>query len=73
MKIKLSQYNPIRENKTITKVSTLILKDLTISYLNSDALHVMKEDTMIEIVLRKKMAFEEEREQEKTSCSCCRR
>ena len=56
MNIKLSQYNPRREKQTITKVSTLILEDLTRIYLNSDALHVMKEDTMLEIVLRTKIA-----------------
>ena len=51
-----------REKYTITKVSTLILEDITIIYLNSDALHVMKEDTMLEIFLGTKMALKRRRE-----------
>ena len=46
---------------------TLILEDLTRIYLNSDALHVMKEDTMLEIFLGTKMALTRRRETRKKS------
>ena len=65
MKIKLSWYNPRREKHTITKVSTLILEYLTRIYLNSDALHVMKEDTMLDIFLGTKIALTRKRETRK--------
>ena len=70
MKIKLSHYTPRKVEGTIiiTKVSTLILKELTRIYLNLDAIHVMKEDTMLEIVLGTKWLSQEEGKQEKTSC-----
>ena len=62
MRIKLSQYNPKNSKQTIIKVSTFILEDLTRVYLNLDALHVMKDDTMLEIVLGTKMALTRRRE-----------
>ena len=46
-----------KRKKIITKVSTFILEYLTRIYVNSDALHVMKEDTMLEIFLGTKMAL----------------
>ena len=61
MKIKLSQYTPRKEEQTITDVSTLTrkitLEDLPEIYLNSDAIHVMKNDTLPEIVLEIKVAL----------------
>ena len=61
MKIKLSQYNLRKAEQTITKVSTptrkITLEDLAEIYLNSDAIHVMKEDTLPKIVLEIKMAL----------------
>ena len=51
-----------KRKKIITKVSTFILEYLTRIYLNSYALHVMKEDTMLEIVLRTKMALSRRKE-----------
>ena len=61
MKIKLSQYNPIKLEQTIAKVSTptrkITLEDLAKIYLNSDAIHVMKDDTFPEIVLETKLAL----------------
>ena len=65
MKIKLSQYNPRNPDPAITEVSTLIkeinLEILEIS-LSSFAIHVMKEDTFLEIVLRTKVALTRRRE-----------
>ena len=65
MKIKLSQYNPRNPDPSITEVSTLItgitLESLEIG-LSSFAIHVMKNDTLIEIVLRKKVALTRRRE-----------
>ena len=65
MNINLSQYNPRREKQTIIKVSTFIIEYLTRIYLNLDALHVIKEDTMIETVLRTKMALTRRKETRK--------
>ena len=65
MKIKLSQYNPRNPDPTIKKVSTLItgitLESLEIS-LSSFAIHVMKNDTLLEIVLRTKVVLTRRRE-----------
>ena len=78
MKIKLSQYTPRKAEESFNtpKVSTstrkITLEYLTEIYINSDAIHVMKEDTFPEIVLEKKWLSQEEGKQEKTSCSCCR-
>ena len=59
-KIKLSQYNPRNPDLAITKVSTLIteinLEILDIG-LSSFAIHVMKKDTLLEIVLRTKVSL----------------
>ena len=58
MKIKLSQYTPRKADWTIIipKVSIITrkitLENITKIYLNTDALHVMKEDTLQEIVPR---------------------
>ena len=61
MKIKLSQYNPRKGEQTITKVSILTkninLEDLPEIYLNSDAIHVMKNDTLPNIVLETKVSL----------------
>ena len=63
MKIKLSQYTPRKEEGTIIipKVSILTkkitLEDLPEIYLNSDAIHVMKNDTLPNIVLVTKVAL----------------
>ena len=66
MKIKLSQYNPRKSEQTIAKVSTptrrITLEYLAEIYLNSDAIHVIKEDTLPEIVLETKMALTRRRE-----------
>ena len=65
MKIKLSQYNPRKPYLATTEVSTLIkgitLESLEIN-LSSFAIHVMKEDTFLEIVLRTKGALTRRRE-----------
>ena len=65
MKIKLSQYNPRNPDLAITEVSTLIigitLESLEIS-LSRFAIHVMKEDTLLEIVLRIKVALTRRRD-----------
>ena len=61
MKIKLSQYTPRRSEGTIIIPKVIILtkkialEDLTEIYLNTNALHVMKEDTMPDIVLEIRM------------------
>ena len=61
MKINLSKYNPRKIEQTITKVSTptrnITLEYLTEIYLNLDAIHVMKEDTLLEIFLKIKMVL----------------
>ena len=68
MKIKLSQYTPRKEEGTIiiTKVSILTtkitLEDKAKIYLKSDAIHVMREDTLLEIVLRTRVALTRIRE-----------
>ena len=66
MNIKLSQYNPRNAEQTITKVSTptrnITLEYLVEIYLNSDAIHVMKEDTLPKIDLETKMALTRRRE-----------
>ena len=58
MKINLSHYNPRNPNPAITEVSTLItgitLEILEIG-LSSFAIHVMKNDTFLEIFLRTKV------------------
>ena len=60
MKIKLSEYNPKNLDPTIIEASTLIkgitLEILEIS-LSSFAIHVMKDDTLLEIVLITKVAL----------------
>ena len=65
MKIKPSQYNPRNLDPAITEVSTLItgitLENLKIG-LSSFALHVMKKDTLLEIVLRTKVSLTRRRE-----------
>ena len=65
MNIKLSQYNLIKPNLATTEVSTLIkgitLESLEIG-LSSFAIHVMKEDTLLEIVLETKVALTRIRE-----------
>ena len=65
MNIKLSQYNPRNPYPTITEVSTLItrinLESLEIG-LSSFSIHVMKNDTLLEIVLRTKVALTRRRE-----------
>ena len=61
MKIKLSQYTPRKAEWAIiiTKVSTLTknitLEDQAKIYLNSDAIHLMREYTLPEIVLKIRM------------------
>ena len=68
MKINLSQYNPRKVEGTIIIPNVIILtrkitlEDLIQIYLNSDVLHVMREDTMPEIVLETKMALTRRRE-----------
>ena len=66
MNIKLSQYNPTKVEQTIAKVSTptrrITLEYLAEIYLNSDVIHVMKEDTFPDIVLETKMALTRRRE-----------
>ena len=65
VKIKLSQYNPRKPNLATIEVSTLIkgitLESLEIS-LSSFAIHVMKEDTFLEIVLETKLSLTRIRE-----------
>ena len=65
MNIKLSEYTPRKAGQTITKVSILILINLTRIDLDSDASHVMKEDTMIETILRTKVTLTRKRETRK--------
>ena len=65
MKIKLSQYNPRNVDPAITEVSTLIigitLESLEIG-LSTFAIHVMKNETLLKIVLRTKVALTRIRE-----------
>ena len=65
MKIKLSQYNPRKPDLATTEVSTLIkginLESLEIN-ISSFAIHVMKDDTLLEIVFKTKLAFTRRRE-----------
>ena len=65
MKINLSQYNPRNPDPAITEVIILIKgitsKILEIS-LSLFAIHVMREDTLLEIVLRTKVALTRRRE-----------
>ena len=65
MNIKLSQYNPRKPDLDTIEVSTLIkgitLESLEIS-LSSFTIHVMKEDTFLEVVLRTKLALTTRRE-----------
>ena len=65
MKIKLSQYNPRNPDPSITKVSTLIegitLESLEIG-LSSFSIHVMKNNTLLQIFLRTKVALTRRRE-----------
>ena len=69
MKIKLSQYNPRKAEQNITKVSTLArrktLENLTNIFLSSFDIHVMKEDTLQEIVLETKIDLTRGRETRK--------
>ena len=62
MKIKLSQCTPRKSGQTITKVSILILINLTKIEPDSDASYVMKKDTMLENFLRIKMSLTRRRE-----------
>ena len=68
MKINLSQYNPRNPDLSTTEVSTLI-KEITIEspeiYLSTFAIHVMKKDTLLEIVLRTKVALARRRDTRK--------
>ena len=63
--IKLSQYNPRNLDPTIIKVSTLIIR-ITLEILeiglSTFAIHVMKKDTFLEIVLRTKVVLRRRRE-----------
>ena len=65
MKIKLSQYNPRNPDPAIIEVSILI-KGITSEILEISlslfAIHVMREDTLLEIVLRTKVALTRRRE-----------
>ena len=67
MKIKLSQYTPRKAEGTIiiTKVIILtrkiILEDQAKIYLNSDVIHVMREDTLPEIVIKIRMTLKRRR------------
>ena len=65
MKIKLSQYNPRNPDPAITEVITLIigitLESLEIG-LSTFAIHMMKKDTLLETVLRTKVALTRRRE-----------
>ena len=68
MKIKLSKYTPIKVEGTIIipKVS-ILTKEITLEdqariYPNSNAIHVMREDTMLEIVLETKITLTRIRE-----------
>ena len=57
MKIKLSQHTPRKAEETFitpkvrNSTRKIALEDLIEIYLNSDAIHVMKEDTLPNIVL----------------------
>ena len=68
MKIKLSQYNPRSPDPTIIEVSTLII-EITLEILgiglSTFAIHVMKNDTLLETVLRTKVALTRRREARK--------
>ena len=63
MKIKISQYTPRKPGGTIVipEVSILTRKinpeNITKTYLNTDALHAMKEDNLQEIVPRIRIAL----------------
>ena len=65
MNIKLSQHTSRKVEHTITEVSTLTrkitLEDLLEIYLNSDAIHVMKKDTLPKIVLETKVSLKRRR------------
>ena len=65
MKIKLAQYNPRKPELATIEVSTLTkgvnLEILEIG-LSSFAIHVMKNDTLLEIFLRTKVALTRRRE-----------
>ena len=69
MKIKLSQYNPRKSEQTITQVSTLAriitLENITKICLSSFTIHVIKEDTLQEIVLETKIDLTRGRETRK--------
>ena len=68
MKIKPSQYNPRKLEQAITEVSTLTsrvtLESINIC-LSSFNIHVMKEDTLQEIVLETKIDLSRRRETRK--------
>ena len=75
MKTKFSQYTPRKAEETLInpKVSTSTRKiTLEEICLESDVIHVMRKDTMLENVLEKKCLSQEEGKQEKISFSCCR-
>ena len=63
MKIKISQYTPRKSGGTIIIPKVIILtrkitlEILTKTYLNIDSLHVMREDTLQEIVPRTRIAL----------------
>ena len=71
MKIKLSQYTPRKIEGTIIipKVNILTRKYLPEMYLNLDAINVMKNDTLPNIVLEQRCLSKEEELKMKTSCS----
>ena len=63
--IKLSQYNPRNPDLATTEVSTLI-KEITLEsleiFLSTFSIHVMKEDTLLDIVLETKVSLTRRRE-----------
>ena len=70
MKLKLSQYTPRKVEETfITPKVTTSTRNITLEYLpeiylNSDAIHVMKNDTLPEIFLETKVALTRRRTKE---------
>ena len=64
MKIKLPQHTPRKAEGSIIipKVSILTLENIARIYINTNALHVMKEDTLQEIVPRIRIALTRRKE-----------
>ena len=62
MKIKLSQYTPRKEVLITPKVSTSTKITLENIFLESDVIHVIRKDTMLENVLETKMSLTRRRE-----------